>query len=148
MYSARKHHVPTTFAVTLPESAVDLLSAPVVSVFGFPATAVPFGAGQVSAPGAPDVWDGFQMKKLTRPGGGPPGRVPGTSVCSATMVPTGSAEAIGVPSTSGVVTVVVESGRTVTHSLWPLSLDPRYVVPLGTYVARKHHTPAVDPVTA
>ena len=72
------------------------------------------------------------MKKLTTPVGAPPAAVPVTTAWSVTIVPTGTAAAIGVPLTRGVVTVVVESGRTVTHSVCALSLDPMYVVPVGT----------------
>jgi hypothetical protein len=148
---ARKHHVPTAFAVTRPEVASDFggeLLAIAVAVCGFPETAEPSPEAQCADEPLPVTWPGLQMKKLTVPVGVPPAAVPVTTAWSFTCVPTEIAPERFVPLEScGDVAVLVVSGATVTHSLCDASLESWYVEPEWVYSARKHQTPALFAVT-
>src|SRR5438552_2434109 len=80
---------------------------------------------------------GLQMKKLMVPVGVP------SALLAAVTTAWSVTDAFTTPEVMlGVVTVVVASGATVTHSPCDASLEPMYVVPDGVYTARKHHTPA------
>src|SRR3954447_23206590 len=88
---------------------------------------------------------GLQMKKLIVPDGHPSASsIAETIAWSLTEEPTSPVvNVVVVPVARGVVTVVVSSGPTVTHSPWDASLDPVYVLPVGVYTARKQYTPAL-----
>jgi hypothetical protein len=119
LYSARKHHLPTTLALTALESAVAVLPAPAVSGLSAPADTPPVLHSWLAS-----SWLGLQMKKSTVPVGEPPAAVPVTTAWSVTEVPTGTVPEMGDPDTCGVVTVVVLSGLTLTHSVvLPVSFD-------------------------
>src|SRR5437588_5031434 len=90
----------------------------------------------------PPVWQspplavtvaGLQMKKLIVPDGYPSASSTAETIAwSLTEEPTSPVvNVVVVPVPRGVVTVVVSSGPTVTHSPWEASLDPVYVVPVG-----------------
>jgi hypothetical protein len=122
-YSARKHHVPTPFAVNGGDVAV-----PPVNVTA-PPTAVPTPAQPSALVNAP------QTKKLTVPAAGPFVASPVTVAWSVFGAPRVSVKK------DGALAVVEIAAVTVKHSaLLPAEDDGEYLVS-PEYSARKHHVP-------
>ena len=128
VYTARKHHTPTTLATTSGvESASDcggLEAATAVAVTALP-TWVPVPSAQNSAPAVPLTSLGLQMKKVVLVGVPNP-VAPVTKAWSTAWVLTATGLLIAVtPSVRrGCVDVVVGELTTLKHSSCVESLDP------------------------
>jgi hypothetical protein len=103
-YSARKHHMPAAFGVSVGEIAVAVFPAP-----GVTSTAGPTGVPPLGQPSA--LVKGPHAKKLTIPVGFPPVALPVTVAWSVFASPRMIGECVGV------LTVVGLAAVTVKHSV-------------------------------